>query len=113
MNDTLECTHGLFCKKFFHFEFVENHLLKEENAVKWDSDRKSMLYSHSKSLYVSFHSRVYDWNLDLSFLVAVLFGLWTVNTLANGVKIFLLRTFYHEELVCENGDTFMFAENKN
>lgn len=101
----------MFCRKFFHFEMIENSKLLEETAVEWDEDSQSLLYAHSKALYVSYKSEVYNWNLDLSFLVAVLFALWTVNSLMNNFKIFLLRTFYHEELVCENGDTFMFANN--
>ena len=88
-------------------------MIKEESPIKWDTERKSMLYAHSKALYVSYHSRVYDWNINISFLVAVLFALWTVNTLMNNTKMLFLRIFYHDELVCENGDTFMFAENKN
>jgi hypothetical protein len=101
----------MFCKKFFHFEMVENSKLLEETPIEWDVDTQSMKYAQSKALYVSYKSEVYNWKLDFSFLVAVLFALWTVNCLVNSLRIYLLRIFKHEDLVCENGDTFMFANN--
>jgi hypothetical protein len=113
LKDTLECTHGMFCKKYFHFELVENKHIHDESPIEWDDDKKSMLYAQSQGLYVSYQSQVYDWTVDLSFLIAVIFAIWTINSLLNNFKILLLRIFYHEELVCENGDTFMFADNQN
>lgn len=87
-------------------------MIQEEVPVEWDADKESMVYAHSKGLFVTYQSQVYDWNVDLSFFVAVLFALWTMNALMNGLKMVILRVFYHRELVCENGDTFMFADNQ-
>ena len=88
-------------------------MVQEEVAIEWDEERESMVYAHSKGLFVTYQSEVYDWNIDLSFLVAVLFALWTMNALMNNLKLIFLRIFYHEELVGENGDSFMFADNQD
>lgn len=81
----------------------------EESIIEWNNQQQQFMYSRSKFLNVKYINQTYDFELNLEFIASVLFALWATNVFFNKCRMLLISIFYANDLLNENGDTFIFS----